>query len=252
MLRTVLLLVTLLAATLALVGCPKPQQVSHGPAPVADAKNAGPVSDAGTAEAPAGGYSSGVTEADEPAPDFTLIGTDGAELTKDQFTNKVVVLDFWSTTCEPCKEKLKKYEPIIDKYKDKGVELLAVSLDSAPEVAAGWAKQNNFPFTIVMMTDQLKADYFPEVTGDLKIPEVRIIDRDGNLRFKFDAKSTVQDMELALAELTAETVGGDESVTKQVVGDRPAAPAADKAPAATAEETPGKPAEPASDAKAAK
>lgn len=251
MLRTVLL-VTVLAATVALIGCPKPQQISQGPAPIADVKNAAAASGAANAEEPAG-YSSGVAEADEPAPDFTLTTTDGAELTKDQFTNKVLVLDFWATWCEPCKEKLKKYEPIIEKYADKGVELLAVSLDSGPEVAAGWAKQNNLPFTVVMMTDQLKADYFPEVTGDLKIPEVRIIDRDGNLRFRFDAKSTVQDMDLALAELTAETVGGDESVTKEVVGDQPAASAADKAPAATtpAEGTTGKAPQPA-DAKAAK
>lgn len=203
-----------IASCFVLAGCPKPQSDS---APKSAAEGGLPAPGADRPENSAPTYSSGAAQVDEEAPDFVLTDTEGNELTRDDFRGKVLVLDFWATWCEPCKAKLKEYEPIINKYSEQGVELLAVSLDSGPEVAAGWAKKNDFPFTVVMMTDQLKADYFPEVTGDVKIPEVRIIDRDGNLRFKFDARSTVQDLELALAELVVETVGGDESVSKEIL-----------------------------------
>jgi peroxiredoxin len=208
------LMLTVISLAAVLVGCPGPQSDRASKT----AEEGGlPASGAGQPQTSEPSYSSGVSQVDEEAPDFALTDTAGNEITRDDFRGRVLVLDFWATWCEPCKDKLKKYEPIVDKYRDQGVELLAVSLDSRPEVAAGWATKNNLPFTVVMMTDQLKADYFPEVGGDVKIPEVRIIDRDGNLRFKLDAKSTVEDMELALAELVAESVGGDESVSKELL-----------------------------------
>jgi hypothetical protein len=85
-----------------------------------------------------------------------------------------------------------------------------VSLDATPEVAAGWGQQNKSPFQIVMLDDAFKAAYFPEVTGSVPVPQVRIIDRDGNLRYKFDANSTVEDLDLALSKLVAENAGGAE------------------------------------------
>lgn len=162
-------------------------------------------------------FSQGVQQMDEFAPDFTLKDTEGQDVTKADFSGKVLVLDFWATWCEPCKKKLEAYKPILSKYADQGVELLAVSLDSGPEVAAGWAKQNNFPYQIAMFNEQMQKDYFPEVTGSLAIPQVRIIDRDGNLRFKFDSKSTPEDLELALKELVGEKVGGDQTLDRDAV-----------------------------------
>jgi peroxiredoxin len=155
-------------------------------------------------------FSAGVTETDEFAPDFTLKDTAGQDASKADYSGKILCLDFWATWCAPCVKKLKEYEPIIAKYQDKGVELVAVSLDSTPDVAAGWGKQNSSPFQIVMLDDAFKAAYFPEETGQVPVPQVRIIDRDGNLRYKFSAESTVEDLDLALSKLVTETAGGAE------------------------------------------
>jgi peroxiredoxin len=167
-------------------------------------------------------FSAGVTETDELAPDFSLKDTAGQDVRKDDFSGKVLCLDFWATWCAPCVKKLKEYEPIIAKYQDKGVELVAVSLDSTPEVAAGWGQQNKSPFQIAMLDDVFKAAYFPEVTGSVPVPQVRVIDRDGNLRYKFSAESTVQDLDLALSKLVAENAGGaevEETAAPQATGE---------------------------------
>lgn len=187
------------------------------PQPLASAPGGGPKV---APPAPAT-FSAGVTETDELAPDFTLKDTEGNEVTKADFSGKILILDFWATWCSPCVKKLKAYEPIVAKYRDKGVELLAVSLDSSPDVAAGWAKQNACPFRIVMFNEEMKAAYFPEVTGQLAIPQVRILDRDGNLRYKFSSDSVVEDLELALQKLVEEKVGGDQAVTNEVLSSGP-------------------------------
>jgi peroxiredoxin len=194
--RPTILLVTAAALVTLIAGCPKPAE-PPAPAPTSTNAVAAPV-------APASTFSEGVTEADESAPAFTLKGTDGEPITSVEYVGKTLVLDFWATWCGPCVEKLQKYEPIMDKYRDKGVELVAVSLDSSPEVAAGWAKQNNSPFRMAMLDEKFQKAYFPEVTGQLAIPQVRIIDKDGNLRYRFDSKSTVEDLDLALSKLTAD------------------------------------------------
>lgn len=204
-----------LVALLVLAGCgEKPAQSA-----VLPGNSTGPA-----ASGPA--FSDGVTETDEMAPDFVLKDTDGNDVTKADFSGKVLCLDFWATWCAPCVKKLKEYEPIIAKYQDKGVELVAVSLDSSPEVAAGWAKTENSPYRIVMLDDVFKAAYFPEVSGQIPVPQVRIIDRDGNLRYKFDAKSTVEDLELALSKLVEETAGGAEvpAGDGEDAADKPTAP----------------------------
>lgn len=189
------LIISAVMLTVFLAGCPseKPNESDNSQPPT----NA-----MGKAESSNTGFSEGVIETDEEAPDFILTDTAGESITRADYLGKILVLDFWATWCAPCVDKLKKYEPIMEKYADKGVELVAVSLDSTPEVAAGWGKDNNSPFRIVMMDEAFQAAYFPEVSGQVPIPQVRIIDKDGNLRYKFDSKSTVEDLDKALQALT--------------------------------------------------
>lgn len=65
-------------------------------------------------------------------PDFTMDGIDGkpmsalAEIRK----NKVTVIDFWASWCGPCRAEMPNMVKMYDEYKDKGLGILGVSLDS--------------------------------------------------------------------------------------------------------------------------
>jgi peroxiredoxin len=64
------------------------------------------------------------------APDFTLESVDGDQVSLSDFAGKkVVILDFWETTCDPCLKEMPHLVKLYEKYKDRGLEVLAVSLD---------------------------------------------------------------------------------------------------------------------------
>ena len=53
----------------------------------------------------------------------------GDTLMLSSLTGKVVLLDFWASWCGPCRSANKHLVKLYSKYKDKGFEILSVSLD---------------------------------------------------------------------------------------------------------------------------
>ena len=54
---------------------------------------------------------------------------DGQPVDLSKFRGKVVLLDFWATWCGPCMAKLPEIQKINGKYRDKGFQLIGISLD---------------------------------------------------------------------------------------------------------------------------
>jgi peroxiredoxin len=64
------------------------------------------------------------------APDFSLQSTEGRTIHLSDYLGKSVVLvDFWSTTCDPCMAEMPYLVDLYKANKDKGFVVLAVSLD---------------------------------------------------------------------------------------------------------------------------
>src|SRR5262249_58494104 len=64
-----------------------------------------------------------------PAPDFTLSTLSGASLSGADLRGKVVLLNFWATWCVPCRKEMPSIEALYQRYKDRGLEVVAISLD---------------------------------------------------------------------------------------------------------------------------
>jgi thiol-disulfide isomerase/thioredoxin len=63
-------------------------------------------------------------------PDIKLRDITGKEVSLASLQGKVVVLDFWASWCGPCRRSIPAIKEIYKKYKDKGLEVFAVSVDT--------------------------------------------------------------------------------------------------------------------------
>jgi thiol-disulfide isomerase/thioredoxin len=64
-----------------------------------------------------------------PAPDFTLPTLSGVPIRLAELRGKVVLLNFWATWCVPCRTEMPALEALYQRYKDHGLDVLAVNLD---------------------------------------------------------------------------------------------------------------------------
>src|SRR5262245_50639395 len=71
------------------------------------------------------------------APDFQLQTLAGRVVRLSDFRGKALVLNFWATWCTPCRVEMPWLIDFSARYKDKGLEVVGVSLDDGnPQVVA--------------------------------------------------------------------------------------------------------------------
>jgi thiol-disulfide isomerase/thioredoxin len=73
-------------------------------------------------------------ELGKPAPAFELNGLDGA-VKLDKYQGKLVYLDFWASWCGPCRQSFPWMNEMQAKYGARGLQVIAVNLDSKNEDA---------------------------------------------------------------------------------------------------------------------
>jgi len=114
------------------------------------------------------------------APNFTVQDSD-RKLTLADYRGKVVVLNFWATWCPPCVEEMPSLVELQQRLKDKGVIVLAVSLDADEAAYHKFLKDHGVNLITVRDPDLKSSNLY----GTFKYPETYIIDRSGILRRKF-------------------------------------------------------------------
>jgi cytochrome c biogenesis protein CcmG/thiol:disulfide interchange protein DsbE len=115
-----------------------------------------------------------------PAPDFSLPQLDGQALQLSSYRGKVVLLDFWATWCDPCREETPHLVELQQKYGDRGLQIIGVSLDDGPEPVRSFYQQFHMNYPVVMGTAKTGELY----GGVLGLPIAFVIGRDGRIDSK--------------------------------------------------------------------
>lgn len=111
------------------------------------------------------------------APDFTLPRLDGQDLRLSSYRGKVVLLDFWASWCEPCRVETPRLVELQQKYGDRGLQIIGVSMDDSPEPARAFYQQFHINYPVVMGTAKTGELY----GGVLGLPIAFLISRDGHI-----------------------------------------------------------------------
>jgi thiol-disulfide isomerase/thioredoxin len=121
-----------------------------------------------------------------PAPSWSLTYLDGKPVSSDDFTGKVVVLDFWGSWCGPCRVELPIFQAVYERYKDKVVVFLGMNYERAQpgrdlkQLARDYMAKNNLTFPTVVDHESVAANAY-KITG---YPTVFMIDKTGMVRYK--------------------------------------------------------------------
>jgi thiol-disulfide isomerase/thioredoxin len=114
--------------------------------------------------------------------DFTQPGLDGTpvSLLGEVSKSKITVIDFWASWCGPCRQEMPFMLELYDKYKDKGLNIIGISLDEDSDAWKAATQQLNIPW--VQMSDlkgweNVIAKHFC-VTS---IPHTIVVDQQGKI-----------------------------------------------------------------------
>ncbi|MBR9976919.1 MAG: TlpA family protein disulfide reductase [Bacteroidetes bacterium] len=113
------------------------------------------------------------------APDFELTSVDGGSITLADYEGKVLMLNFWATWCGPCKKEIPDFIEIQDAFRDRGLEILGVSLDDPKHVAAvaDFVRDHGINYDVVYGNGDIAQAY----GGVRSIPTTFLINRSGEI-----------------------------------------------------------------------
>ncbi len=109
------------------------------------------------------------------APNFVLKDLEGNEIELHDLRGKGVFLNFWATVCPPCVDEMPYMENNFQKYKDQGIEIIAVNFDEQPIRIERFVDRLNLNFSIVL-DPGLQVS---QVYGVRELPATFLIDENG-------------------------------------------------------------------------
>ncbi len=119
------------------------------------------------------------------APDFTAVAVmDSAAPPKTlaAYKGQVTLLNVWATYCIPCRTEMPSIQRLYDEYKDRGLQVVAVSVDAPgmEQAIRDFTAEYTLKFDILYdAPGTIQRDYMT-----VGVPETFLIGKDGVIRYK--------------------------------------------------------------------
>jgi peroxiredoxin len=111
-------------------------------------------------------------------PDFTVKTIKGESISLAELNGKVVVINFWFTSCAPCIAEMPALNKLVEEFKDSDVVFIAFARDDANELAR-FLEKRPFNFNIVASANDMAKSYCVELFG---WPTSMVVDKSGIVR----------------------------------------------------------------------
>lgn len=135
-----------------------------------------------------------------PAPELELVDVRGRPVSLAALRGKIVIVDFWATWCPPCVIEVPTFKKLHATYRDRGLEIIAISLDEDEREVKTFIREHALPYTVILGDEKI-AEKFGALTG---LPMTFFIDRKGRIRAEhagfMDEEDFVREVERLLSE----------------------------------------------------
>jgi thiol-disulfide isomerase/thioredoxin len=108
-----------------------------------------------------------------------------------------VLLDFWATWCVPCREEIPHFVELQDKYRERGLQIIGVSMDDSVDPVRPFAQQFHMNYPVVMGNAKLGEEY----GGVLGLPIAFLLDQDGRIVKKHIGATAIDVLDREIAPL---------------------------------------------------
>ena len=116
----------------------------------------------------------------ETVPEIELPGIKDSIIRLSSVNGKVVLIDFWASWCGPCRAANPYLQKLYSKYKDKGFEIFAVSLDTKSKEWLKAIKQDKLRYTQVIDNSGWRSKVAERYFVD-QLPTSFLLDRTGKI-----------------------------------------------------------------------
>ncbi|MDQ3998180.1 MAG: TlpA family protein disulfide reductase [Gemmatimonadota bacterium] len=121
-------------------------------------------------------------EVGRPAPAYRAVSASGDSVSLQALRGKPVLLNVWATWCHPCRDEIPELQQLHERYAERGLALVGVSVDATGDEAAiaAFARRYGMTYSVWRDPDERVSATFL-VIG---VPATFLIDRGGVLRWK--------------------------------------------------------------------
>ena len=136
-------------------------------------------------------------EVGAPAPAYATVALNGDSVSLASLRGKVVLFNIWATWCHPCRAEIPELRALHEKYKDRGLELVGVSVDAdgTDDAIKGFMEEFKMTYPVWRDPDERVSTKFLAIG----VPATYLIDREGILRWRKTGPIAPNDSTLAAA-----------------------------------------------------
>ena len=126
------------------------------------------------------------------APDFTLLNLQDESVNLSDYKGQVVLINFFSTNCPPCRVEIPDFIRLQDQYGSKGFAVIGISVDqNGKRILPGFAQALRINYPILLGTSKVIRDY-----GNIyALPASFLIDRDHRILKHYTGMVTKDELE---------------------------------------------------------